>query len=139
MTFQYKYDHESCFHSAPFIDVLLVESWMVLRRLRTTMVCSLHHRTLSTDRPAGLDLARLADLPDDVLTEARRVSEKLTELEERKKEESKTNKVAIRRKALLRVILPRSALAPLEFWLVSSRARSLAQYSWLPGGSSGRS
>ncbi|KAI0089898.1 muts domain V-domain-containing protein [Irpex rosettiformis] len=51
----------------------------------------------------GLDLARLADLPEDVLIEARRVSEKLTEIEERKKEESKFNKVAVRRKAMLRL------------------------------------
>ncbi|TCD71448.1 MutS protein msh4 [Steccherinum ochraceum] len=58
----------------------------------------------------GLDLARLADLPDDVLTEAKRVSERLTELEERKNEESKTTKVAIRRKALLRVKLTSSRL-----------------------------
>ena len=52
---------------------------------------------------SGLDLARLADLPEDVLNEARRVSEKLVELEAQKNEESKSNKVAIRRKALLRV------------------------------------
>ncbi|KAI0809119.1 muts domain V-domain-containing protein [Irpex lacteus] len=51
----------------------------------------------------GLDLARLADLPEDVLTEARRVSEKLTALEEKKKEDSKSNKVAVRRKAMLRL------------------------------------
>ncbi|KAL4244476.1 DNA mismatch repair MutS family protein [Abortiporus biennis] len=51
----------------------------------------------------GLDLATLADLPDDVLTEGRRVAEKLTELETQKEEDSKTNKIAIRRKALLRL------------------------------------
>ncbi|KAI0075934.1 hypothetical protein K474DRAFT_1645947 [Panus rudis PR-1116 ss-1] len=51
----------------------------------------------------GLDLARLADLPENVLVEARRVAEKLTELEARKNEESKTTKIAIRRKALLRL------------------------------------
>ncbi|KAJ3551161.1 hypothetical protein NM688_g4876 [Phlebia brevispora] len=44
----------------------------------------------------GLDLARLADFPDDVLTEARRVSQKLTELEKRKEEDSKTSKIALR-------------------------------------------
>lgn len=54
----------------------------------------------------GLDLARLADLPEDVIAEARRVSDKLTELEARKHEDSKSNKIAIRRKALLRVKLP---------------------------------
>ncbi|KAH8101458.1 muts domain V-domain-containing protein [Cristinia sonorae] len=51
----------------------------------------------------GLDLARLADLPDDVLLEAKRVSDRLTELEKRKNEESKTTKLAIRRQALLRL------------------------------------
>ena len=56
--------------------------------------------------PPGLDLASLADLPNDVLAEARRVSEKLVELEARKNEESKSNRVAIRRKALLRVKPP---------------------------------
>ena len=64
---------------------------------------TLIHLSASSDICLGLDLARLADLPDDVLVEARRVAERLDELEERKKEESKTNKVAIRRKALLRV------------------------------------
>lgn len=57
-----------------------------------------------TQKILGLDLARLADLPDDVLTEAKRVSERLMELEERKNEESKTNKLAVRRRALLRVM-----------------------------------
>ena len=38
------------------------------------------------------------------MTEARSVAEKLTELEARKREESKTSKIAIRRKALIRVI-----------------------------------
>ena len=76
----------------------------MLQRTCTITVCPVSHHFLVTDSSTGLDLARLADLPDDVLAEARRVSEKLTELEERKKEESKTNKVAIRRKALLRVM-----------------------------------
>ena len=76
----------------------------MLQRTCTITVCPVSHHVPVTDNSTGLDLARLADLPDDVLTEARRVSEKLTELEERKKEESKTNKVAIRRKALLRVM-----------------------------------
>lgn len=53
---------------------------------------------------AGLDLARLADLPEDVVTEGRRVAINLTELEEREQRESHTSKIATRRKALLRVI-----------------------------------
>jgi len=53
----------------------------------------------------GLDLARLADFPEYVLTEGRRIAENLSELEEREQQESRTNKIAIRRKALLRVSL----------------------------------
>ncbi|PCH33162.1 hypothetical protein WOLCODRAFT_93032 [Wolfiporia cocos MD-104 SS10] len=51
----------------------------------------------------GLDLARLADLPDDVLAEGRRVAEALSEMEERQEQDSRSNKVSIRRKALLRL------------------------------------
>ncbi|EPS95138.1 hypothetical protein FOMPIDRAFT_63418 [Fomitopsis schrenkii] len=51
----------------------------------------------------GLELARLADLPDDVLKEGRRIAEGLQDLHERQQQDSQTNKVAIRRKALLRL------------------------------------
>ncbi|KAI0717509.1 muts domain V-domain-containing protein [Cerioporus squamosus] len=51
----------------------------------------------------GLDLARLADLPDPVIQEARRVAEYLTQQEERDQQQSRTNKLAVRRKALLRL------------------------------------
>ncbi|PCH39217.1 nucleoside triphosphate hydrolase protein [Wolfiporia cocos MD-104 SS10] len=51
----------------------------------------------------GLDLARLADLPNDVLAEGRRVAEALSEMEERQEQDSRSNKVSIRRKALLRL------------------------------------
>ncbi|KAF9805911.1 hypothetical protein IEO21_08898 [Rhodonia placenta] len=51
----------------------------------------------------GLELARLADLPEDVIAEAQRVADKLSELEEREHRESHTNKIAVRRKALLRL------------------------------------
>ena len=51
----------------------------------------------------GLELARLADLPEDVLIEAQRVADNLTQLKEREERESQTNKIAVRRKALLRV------------------------------------
>jgi hypothetical protein len=52
------------------------------------------------------------------LIEARRVSEKLVELEAQKNEESKSSKVAVRRKALLRVkpVLP-SGLLGISIWL----------------------
>lgn len=57
----------------------------------------------SANLSAGLELARLADLPDDVLKEGRRIAEGLQDLHERQQQDSQTNKVAIRRKALLRV------------------------------------
>lgn len=52
----------------------------------------------------GLELARLADLPDDVLKEGRWVAEDLHHLQNRQEEDSRTNKVTIRRRALLRVL-----------------------------------
>ncbi|KZT68826.1 hypothetical protein DAEQUDRAFT_751159 [Daedalea quercina L-15889] len=51
----------------------------------------------------GLELARLADLPDDVVEEGRRIAEGLQDLQERQQQDSRTNKVAIRRRALLRL------------------------------------
>ena len=53
----------------------------------------------------GIDLARLADLPSDVLVESRRVAERLAVLEKSDEESSESRKIANRRKALLRVIL----------------------------------
>ena len=58
-----------------------------------------------TDTFSGLELARLADLPPDVLIEGRRVAASLADLEKRDEERSQTSKIAIRRKALLRVKL----------------------------------
>ncbi|KAG1857115.1 muts domain V-domain-containing protein [Suillus subluteus] len=52
---------------------------------------------------SGLELAKLADLPDDVLTEARRVSEIITERNLRCEEESRINVLTIRRRALLKL------------------------------------
>ncbi|KAJ7054753.1 muts domain V-domain-containing protein [Mycena amicta] len=51
----------------------------------------------------GLELAALADLPKDVLVEGRRVATRLAALHARQEENSESNKVAIRRKALLRL------------------------------------
>ncbi|KAG2139666.1 muts domain V-domain-containing protein [Suillus clintonianus] len=51
----------------------------------------------------GLELAKLADLPDDMLTEARRVSEIITEKNLRCEEESRINVLTIRRRALLKL------------------------------------
>ena len=44
----------------------------------------------------GLEIARLADLPSDVLVEARRVSHRLAELEEAQHAESEASRVAAR-------------------------------------------
>lgn len=67
---------------------------------------------------AGLELARLADLPANVLTESKRVAETLAELHARQKEDSKSSKIAMRRKALLRVI----SFLPLGFsWICGHR------------------
>ncbi|KAJ3907340.1 muts domain V-domain-containing protein [Lentinula edodes] len=51
----------------------------------------------------GLELARLADLPNDVLIEASRVSKHLTELQSRHQAQSDSSKIAMRRKALLKL------------------------------------
>ena len=53
----------------------------------------------------GIYLARLADLPLDVLVESRRVAERLAVLQTSHEGSSESRKIAIRRKALLRVIL----------------------------------
>ncbi|KAL1755189.1 muts domain V-domain-containing protein [Schizophyllum commune] len=55
------------------------------------------------DSHYGLELARLADLPEDVLTEAKRVASQLAALHARHEESSESNKIAVRRKALLRL------------------------------------
>lgn len=57
-------------------------------------------------RLLGLELARLADLPSDVLTEAQRVAETLATLHARGEEESEGSRTAMRRKAVLRVTVP---------------------------------
>ncbi|PAV21710.1 hypothetical protein PNOK_0166700 [Pyrrhoderma noxium] len=51
----------------------------------------------------GLELAKLADLPGDVLKEARRVTTRLSELEDISKQNSEGIMVALRRKAMLRL------------------------------------
>ncbi|KAI0063070.1 hypothetical protein BV25DRAFT_1854649 [Artomyces pyxidatus] len=51
----------------------------------------------------GLDLARLADLPQDVLVESKATAIRLTELEALQHQSSESSKVANRRKALLKL------------------------------------
>jgi len=68
----------------------------------------------------GLELARLADLPQDVLNEGRRIAGKLVALHMRRQEESESEKICKRRKLLLRVrtqlnqVLDHSALPEQE-------------------------
>lgn len=57
----------------------------------------------SADNTKGLDLARLADLPEDMLEEGRRVATTLAAASEHTKAQSKSEQVSIRRKALLKV------------------------------------
>ncbi|CAE6499027.1 unnamed protein product, partial [Rhizoctonia solani] len=51
----------------------------------------------------GLELARLADLPPDVLTEARKVSTKLKAQDDAQRAASESDAIAARRKIILRV------------------------------------
>ncbi|KAJ7854950.1 hypothetical protein B0H14DRAFT_3865335 [Mycena olivaceomarginata] len=51
----------------------------------------------------GLELARLADLPQDVLAEGKRVAKNLAALHARHEEKSESSKISMRRKALLRL------------------------------------
>ncbi|TFK71735.1 hypothetical protein BDN72DRAFT_764445 [Pluteus cervinus] len=51
----------------------------------------------------GLELARLADLPEDASTEASRVTEILTALQGHHEENSISRKIALRRKAMLKL------------------------------------
>jgi len=60
----------------------------------------------------GLELARLADLPADVLSEAKRVATSLAALDAQQKEQSRTARIAERRKALLTVLLSSYSLPP---------------------------
>ena len=52
----------------------------------------------------GIELARLADLPADVLSEAKRVADKLSSRQVQSEEASESHKLSVRRKALLRVV-----------------------------------
>lgn len=59
---------------------------------------------------AGLQLARLADLPNDVLTYAGQIVHRLGDESKQKQESSESCKVAKRRKAVLRVCSATSLL-----------------------------
>lgn len=61
----------------------------------------------------GLELARLADLPNDVIEEGRRIANALADLHARKEEESQTTMIAARRRAVVRV-RPAFVIPPLN-------------------------
>lgn len=48
-------------------------------------------------------MGRLADLPEDVLIEGRRVAESFAAMEEERRQASKSTKIQVRRKAMLQV------------------------------------
>lgn len=78
---------------------------MVRLRDPTTMVGFSHAAEVAhlITLRLGLELARLADLPADVLVEGKRVAINLAQLHARHEEDSESSKIAMRRKALLRV------------------------------------
>ncbi|KIJ98256.1 hypothetical protein K443DRAFT_104257 [Laccaria amethystina LaAM-08-1] len=86
----------------------------------------------------GLELARLADLPPDVLTESRRVAEHLAALQTRHETESESSKFAVRRKALLRLrtqltqALDHSALPDRELLAYIGRFQADIAKAFLP-------
>ncbi|KAI0028854.1 muts domain V-domain-containing protein [Vararia minispora EC-137] len=65
---------------------------------------------IGLDHYAGLELARLADLPSNALAEAHRISHRLTELEAEQHAESEASRVAARRRAVLKAGLLRDQL-----------------------------
>lgn len=72
--------------------------------------------SLSPEIPAGLQLARLADLPKDVLTQAGEITRCLSSESTRKHESSESCKVARRRKVVLKVPCGSSPLNSLNFY-----------------------
>ena len=77
---------------------------MAFRMTSATMVeCVFLVNSFAYSSAPGLELARLADLPSDVIVEGKRVSHRLTELDEMQNQDSEASKVAIRRRALLKV------------------------------------
>jgi hypothetical protein len=109
MTFQYTYMSHYLWPSFLF----LINFWQgcrwCVRRWQSLWYGWLFGSILLRSLPiitvlTGIDLARLADLPSDVLVESRRVAERLADLERNHEESSESRKIANRRKALLRVI-----------------------------------
>ena len=84
----------------------------------------------------GLDIASLADLPVDVLVEAKRVAYRLGDLQERHKKASKGHQVAERRKLLItaRPSITCSATMLIGLMVVKMHAelQQLLEHSTLP-------
>lgn len=66
----------------------------------------------------GLELSKLADLPDDVMSTARKVAETLSNIEAQKQASSKITQVVKRRKAILSVHIYLFYSFPL--WLIQT-------------------
>lgn len=74
-----------------------------LGSLRLFVCVTANSFTLTVIRGAGIELAGLADLPQAVIVEGQRVANRLSDLQAKREEESRSGKIALRRKALLRV------------------------------------
>ncbi|KAJ7353326.1 hypothetical protein DFH08DRAFT_804889 [Mycena albidolilacea] len=66
------------------------------------MKIELRWRATQESNHYGLKLARLADLPQDVLAEGKRVAKNLAALHARHEERNESSKISMRRKALSR-------------------------------------
>ena len=93
------------------------------------MVSSRSSRTTCyNNNRLGLELARLADLPSDVIEEGRRVANALADLHARSEEESQTTIMATRRRAVVKVrlapVIPCFQTSHLAFGGSSSSARN---------------
>jgi hypothetical protein len=76
---------------------------------------------IPTSDSLGLQLARLADLPEDVLTEAARVTTLLEEQHSVNKASSEAGRIAQRRRIFLRVIMTLYCLSGLPSWSLTLR------------------
>ena len=79
--------------------------WMVLAKKRIITVYLFRVATSRTHfSTLGIELARLADLPADVLSNAKSVVDNISSFQARREESSKSYRSSMRRKALLRVL-----------------------------------
>jgi len=90
-----------------------MERWETLGTMVSTRLLLDRVRGPTTDS-LGLQLAKLADLPDNVLNEAARVAELLEEKHSAEKASSEAWRIAQRRKAFLRVMITSSSPSPVS-------------------------